>query len=689
MGASVVAGVESSAQSVDAGTGQPPPAIRIRMLGPLAIERDGSPLVLPASRKVRALFAHLALAPRPLARSRLCEMFWDVPNDPRGELRWCLSKIRGLVDEPGRRRVHAHDDAVGIDLSDCDVDALVVDRLAEEGMDRLDARLLQSLAMRFRGDFLERLELDRSPIYEAWLTAQRRRFRSHHAALLGLLVERLPEGEAYAHLETWLQLSPFDRVAHELLLGALARSGRIREGEEHLSAATRLFEAEGLESAPLQAAWREARLRARSAAEAPTASTSLPSPFPLPPSPPSSRRASLAVMPFDDASTSSEVRGGLGDALAHDVITRLAKLRSLFVIAQGTVFALHERKIGAQEAGRMLHVDYAVGGSVRRDGGRLVVSVELAETQTARIVWAETFNHGADDPFSVLDEIGNMVVSSIANEIETLERNRAILRPPDSLDAWEAHHRGLWHMYRFSKPENEAARHFFEAAVRLDPTFARAWAGLSFTHFQNAFQGWTDREPEMQLAYETAGQSLMADDRDPAAHWAMGRALWLRGGHEPAIAELERAIDLSPNFALGHYTLAFVHSQAGDPRAAIVSADYSRHLSPFDPLLFGMLGARAMALVRLGEVDEACAWANLAAARPNAHPHIIAIAAFTHALAGSLDAARAHAATLRRTVPGYTADDFLAAFRFDETAAQRFREGAKRIGMAGRGTPRV
>ena len=133
-------------------------------------------------------------------------------------------------------------------------------------------------------------------------------------------------------------------------------------------------------------------------------------------------------------------------------------------------------------------------------------------------------------------------------------------------------------MYRFNQADNERARHFFETAVRLDPTFARAYAGLSFTHFQNAFQGWAEREPEIDRAFDAAGQSLMADDRDPAAHWAMGRALWLRGRHDQSVVELEQAIDLSPNFALGHYTLAFVHSQAGDPRAAIASSDHSRQL---------------------------------------------------------------------------------------------------------------
>jgi TolB-like protein/DNA-binding winged helix-turn-helix (wHTH) protein len=391
------------------------------------------------------------------------------------------------------------------------------------------------------------------------------------------------------------------------------------------------------------------------------------------------RRASVAIMPFDDRSTAPGVRGGSADALAHDVITRLAKLRSLFVIAQGTVFALHERNIGPEEAGRMLNVEYVVSGSLNRHGNRLTVSVELAETRTARIVWAEVFNQKLDDAFFVLDEIGNRIVASIANEIETIERNRAILRPPNSLDAWEAHHRGLWHMYRFNRTDNELAQHFFETAVRLDPTFARAHAGLSFTHFQNAFQGWASREPEIDRAFAAAGQSLMADDRDPAAHWAMGRALWLRGSQDQSVVELEQAIDLSPNFALGHYTLAFVHSQGGDPHAAIKFSDHSRHLSPFDPLLFAMLGARAMALVSLRQFDEAADWGVKAAARPNAHAHILAIAAYSLALAGRLDEARAQLAAIHKTLPRYGVVDFLAAFRFSPESAALFREAAKRI----------
>lgn len=653
------------------------------MLGPLTIRRDGLTLALPASRKVRALVAYLALAPHAVARSQLCELLWDVPNDPRAELRWCLSKIRALVDEPGRPRVDARADAVRLDLEGCFVDVIEIARAVQD-IGTIAPERLRTLVASFAGDFLEGLEIDRSAAFDGWLMAQRRRFRGWHAALLEQLVGSVPEEEVLGCLEKWLELAPFDRRVHELLLHALARRGGIREGEEHLAATTRRFAAEGLDCGPIRDAWRSARAPgdrspgARAAAPSVTAATGGDRDGILAVAP---RRASLAVMPFADRSMTTDARGGLADALAHDVITRLAKLRSLFVIAQGTVFALHERRVGPEQAGRMLNVDYVVGGSVRCAGKRLTVAVELAETRTARIVWAEVFDQPSDDAFLVLDEIGNRIVASIASEIETVECRRAVLRPPNSLNAWEAHHRGLWHMYRFNQGDNERARHFFEMAVRLDPTFARAHAGLSFTHFQNAFQGWAERGREIDRAFATAGQSLMADDRDPAAHWAMGRALWLRGRHDQSIGELEQAVELSPNFALGHYTLAFVHSQAGDPGTAVTAADHSRHLSPFDPLLFAMLGARALALVRLGRFEEAADWGVKAAARPNAHAHVLAIAALSLALAGRLDEARAHLASIHETLRHYRIDDFITAMRFGPEGEALFRAGAKRLGM--------
>jgi DNA-binding SARP family transcriptional activator/TolB-like protein len=668
--------VESAGPARDRATD----GVSVRLLGTLSISRDGVPLELPASRKVLGLFAYLALAPGAVGRSSLCDLLWDVPNDPRGELRWCLSKLRGLLDEPNSRRVETSDDRIALRLEGCAVDAIDVASAVDAGIEALGLEQLRAISRLFAGDFLEGLEIDRSPHFNVWLAAQRRRFRACHVAILSLLVAKLPAdpGGPSPHLEKWLALAPLDARAHLILLNSLAQSGRIDECDRHMAASARLFEAEGLDFAPIRAAWRGIRARPSYSVRFAQAIAAPPTVFgPAETDGQATPRASLAVMPFLEGAEGA-FRGGLAHGLTDDVITGLAKLRSLFVIARGSVFALAERGVGPEDAGRRLNVDYVAGGTVRRQGSRIVVAVELVGVQTARIVWSEVFDRRQEETFEILGDIANSIVSSISTEIEAAERNRAILKAPNSLNAWEAYHRGLWHMYQFTRAENELARHFFRESVRLDPTFAPGHAGLSFTHWQSAFQRWEDRESESDRAFETAGRSVLVDDHSPLAHWAMGRALWLRGSQEESLRELERAVDLSPNFALAHYNLAFVRSQSGDPLAAIGSSDHSRRLSPFDPLLFGMLGARALAHVRLGQFDEAAEWALKAAARPNA---FLAIAAHCLALAGKLDEGRAFAASIRRALPQFCADDFLRTFRFAPDTAALFREGARRIGL--------
>jgi len=680
VGESVGAGVETG---VDPGTQAGPraPVLRIALLGPLSLWRTGEPVTLPASRKVRALLAWLAMTPRGASRAFLCELLWDAPGDPRGELRWCLSKLRRLVDDAGHARVIAQDERVRLDLTGCEVDAPALQRAAAGGVDTLSCEAAAALAESFGGDFLEGLELSHSPAFAGWLTATRRSLAQLRIALLRRAAQG--GGAALALVEQWLQLSPFDTQAHALLLRMLMECGRGRDAQRHVDAAARRFADEGLDFMPVHREWAALRAQARGASAAPRIDGSAGAQATAPAHDRTragdpARRASIAVLAFDDAQSQP---GGVADALVHDVITRLAKLRNLFVIAPGSVFALRSRGVGAREAAQTLGVDYLVTGTVRSAGTGVRVSVELTHAPSSRLVWSECYERARGEALAVLGALGDGIVASIAGEIERLERDRAILRPPDSLDAWEAHHRGLWHMYRFTRTDNDAARHFFGRAVRLDPTFARAWAGLSFTHWQSAFQGWEAREAGIGHALDAAGRGMMADERDPAVHWAQGRALWLRGAHEQSVAELSQAVELSPNFALGHYALAFVQSQAGDAHAAIAAAERSRTLSPFDPLLFGILGARAMALVRLGRMEEAAAAATQAAGRPNAHAHIYAIAACTLALADRSEDARTHAAAVQAVIPGYGVADFLRAFRFDPEGEARFREGARRAGL--------
>ncbi len=223
---------------------------------------------------MRALFGYLALSPGAVPRSQLCELLWDVPNDPRGELRWCLSKIRSLVDEPDRQRVTTSGDSVGLDISDCVVDTMQVAQAVQRGLATLPVERLRELASLFNGEVLEDVDIDRSPAFNNWLIAQRRRFRACRAALLEQLVEMPRRMTRPSSISSNGSNSlPFDQRVHEILLKELARRGRFREGEEHLAAMSPAVRDRGLDDAPLREIWRSAKAQASAApARLPSAS---------------------------------------------------------------------------------------------------------------------------------------------------------------------------------------------------------------------------------------------------------------------------------------------------------------------------------------------------------------------------------------------------------------------------------
>src|SRR5690606_31654514 len=108
----------------------------------------------PPSRKTRALLAWLTLHRRRFRREQLCELLWEIPDDPRGALRWSLSKIRRLLDEPGRPRVLADRNGVEIDISDVAIDVCELQALVRDGLAEAPAGELEAAAARFRGNFL-------------------------------------------------------------------------------------------------------------------------------------------------------------------------------------------------------------------------------------------------------------------------------------------------------------------------------------------------------------------------------------------------------------------------------------------------------------------------------------------------------------------------------------------------------
>ena len=632
---------------------------RVLLLGPLQVIRNGAQLPLPPSRKVRALLAYLAMASRPVTREKLCELFWDAADDPRSELRWCLSKLRPLVDAPTTTRLIADRAQVRIDANSLDIDAMSLARSAQTTLTTGSLEDLQSLRALFRGDFLEGLSLDRAPLFDNWLAGQRHRFGQLQRQLLERLSGVLPpeSDDRIEVLRKRVEAVPFDETAHIELVRALLRRSLYADATRQIDASITSFQSEGIDPTSLKSAFAAAQRSASKQTgtnlvrvadpDASSRQQSLPTRGPM-----------LLVMPFTAATPESIPDA---DGITSDIIFGFAKLRSISVIGRGTAFSIRSRTPAAAAA--LVNARYVASGHLRRDGKRYLVSMELTDPQSGRIFWADEFGCSSADSFCTPPLLVARIVAGLDAEIHVIERNRALLTQPASLDAWEAYHRGVAHMYRFTSGGNREAQQFFSRAIALDPTFSRSYAGLSFTHFYNAFLMQTrEREREVALAFETAGQGLEADPSDPAAHWAMGRALWLRREHEGALSALDRSVRLSPSYALAHYTLAMVHCQTGDPARAIDAADIAAHLSPLDPMLFAIHGARTFALLRLGRVQEAAEFALRGGQQPNAHIHAHAIAALTLAAAGRIEEARAERRRLSRLRPDYNFKQFNEAF---------------------------
>lgn len=234
--------------------------LEIRLLGGVSVRRDGVELALPRSRKVRTLLAYLVLAKTPMSRSRLCDLLWDVANDPRGELRWCLSRLRAVLDDDGDVSHVTTEGAelVGLDLEGCFVDVLEIERLTSEDIASASTEKLLAIEKLFAGDLLGNMLADGAEL-SAWLTGHQQRFRTLQIAVVSELATRLDAEETFPRLETWLRLAPFDARAHEVMLTSLRTLGRSQDAEAHFRTTMRAFEAEGADVAPLREVWQAAR----------------------------------------------------------------------------------------------------------------------------------------------------------------------------------------------------------------------------------------------------------------------------------------------------------------------------------------------------------------------------------------------------------------------------------------------
>ena len=237
--------------------------LAIRLLGELQVTSAGGVLPLPASKRTRALLGYLVATGTAHLRQNLCDLLWDGPDDPRGALRWSLSKLRGVTDDDARQRLDADRERVAFAADDVEIDARRVDALLGKGVAEVSIDVLEASAALLQGEFLDGLDLPACHRFHHWCMAERERYGATRRRVLGALTERLRDDPARAlpHARTLVTADPLSEVAHATLIRVLTQSGRQQDAEQHCERTAELLRREvGAAAADtLRAALREAR----------------------------------------------------------------------------------------------------------------------------------------------------------------------------------------------------------------------------------------------------------------------------------------------------------------------------------------------------------------------------------------------------------------------------------------------
>jgi TolB-like protein/Tfp pilus assembly protein PilF len=375
---------------------------------------------------------------------------------------------------------------------------------------------------------------------------------------------------------------------------------------------------------------------------------------------------SIAVLPFETFGDGSRAEI-LAQGLAHDVTTRLARSRTMFVIARATAFQFAGAPQDVRAIGAKLGVRYLVQGAIQVAARNMKITVALANTVTRQELWSEQFQRKIDDFMSVQEEITGIIAGALEFEVQREEVERSLLMPSSNLDAWSAYHRGLHYMYHFRSTDCELAERHFQRSIEMEPTVPRPYAGLSFVNFERVFLSFDrDHAGNLRKAFDYARQSLAVDPLDPMGHWALSRAYLLRGDLEASKESLLTALTLNPSYAIAQYSLGWVALQLGDKQLCLDRIDVARRLSPYDPLKFAMLGVSALSLALSGKTDEAVERSMQSTLQPHAHWGVLIWAALSHSIAGRRGRAKSFFSRVRAQVPGYDVDDFFTIFRFQQ-----------------------
>lgn len=667
-----------------------PARLTLRVLGEIEVARGSTPLALPASKKTRALLAYLAVTGRPHRRERLCELLWDVPDDPRGALRWSLSKLRALVDEPGQPRIRAERDSVAFDAAGLELDLFEARALAGPAPAEAPTADLEAAAARFRGGFLEGLDLPSCPEFRSWRAAERESARKLHAAVLSALIDRhaaAPE-RAIAHARALVALDPHEPEAQARLLGLLWAAGSRDEAEAQFAAAERLV-GEISETARDRLARRWADLKRAAAATEPQA----------PPAPaprrsavaemitaaeraeaPATERPTVAVLPF-------AAHGGAADdyfarGISDEIAAELSRSADLTVIAPSTTVRVSGDPAPAPEIARRLRANYLLDGTVQRAEQRVRLTAHLVEGFAGTHVWAERFDRHVGDIFAVQDEITRTVAAKLSVRLREAGQRRALRKRTRDLSSYDLHLRARNYMRVLTPEEHAKARDWLEEAVRRDPDFADAHAALAYVYASEYSHGHNPRPDPLGRAMAAGRRAVDLDPLNPRAHAMLAITHYFRRDDAIFEAEAERALALNPNDPEMAGTLGAYFVYAGQYERGLALLSESMRLNPLHPtwyhysfVIWHVLGDEyAAALARLERVDiKEFHWTLL-------------LKAAVLALSGALGEAAAAYRRFRALYPAFDVEAYLRLWIRSEAYIARIVSGIDSAARAAAGT---
>ncbi len=315
-------------------------------------------------------------------------------------------------------------------------------------------------------------------------------------------------------------------------------------------------------------------------------------------------RPSLAVLAFDSFSTEPE-QIMLGDGLAEDITTELARNRDLTVLARHTSFSIKGQGKTASDIASLFDVRYLLEGSVRRAGDRLIVNAQLIDGHDSRHVWAERYEFGASDVYRSQGALCAKIAATLLAEMRQSEEAESLRRPPSNLDVYELTLRGMAHKHQFTGDAFVAGRAELSQAVALDPNFAPARIYRGYLEIIDVGLGisGTKGPADMAAGIAEIQRGIELDPSLGVGYQALGLALGFAGQFEPQLRAAERSAALGPGDAENLAFLSYALSNNGRYAEALEMIERAIELNPNTPVYY--MPFKAIPLYALDRFEEA------------------------------------------------------------------------------------